>query len=227
MKTRRNHVTMPGKRVRRRQRAQIRRMQKQIDALRNRLCADIAVPVKTGAEAPSAAMIYSSELSAIQRHVLQYPNLETGGELYGWYSETGLPIIAFATGPGTNATHGATRFRADEQYSMAIGRKMVNNGLQNVGSWHSHHKLSLAQPSGIDCGVMQASLSGHDSPLRRFICGIANIVGEKVTFNAYYFSSESGLNYSRVPIVVREWESPVRIGLNKVLGPFEQEGDVI
>lgn len=173
---------------------------------------------------PSAAMIYGSELNAIQNHVLRYPDLETGGSLYGWYSETGLPIIAMATGPGRNATHESTRFHADESYSMAIGRRMVSYGLQHLGEWHSHHVLGLAQPSGIDCRAMQSSLGAPGSPASRILCGIANIVGGRVTFNLFFFSADMGLEYAGTPLVVREGESPVRIGLGKVLGPFEQEG---
>ena len=202
-------------------RARIRRMQKQIDAL---LAGTIGGPTSSNAvnrpKPPSAAMIYESEFQAVQKYVLQYPDLETGGSLYGWYSETGLPIIALATGPGENATHEPTRFHADETYSMAIGRKMVNHGLQHLGEWHSHHTMGLFLPSGIDCHAMQASLSAQASPIRRFLCGIANIVGDKVVFNTYYFSVESGLNYTCTPMVVREGASPMRIGLGRVLGSF-------
>ena len=215
--------TTTGKKARMRLRATIRRMRKQIDALRaeSRVGSACSIaPHRAGP--PSAAMIYGSELHAVQKHVLRYPNLETGGSLYGWYSETGLPIIALATGPGRNATHEATRFHADEQYSMEIGRKMINHGLQHVGEWHSHHTLGLAQPSGVDCRAMEASISG--STARRFLCGIANIVGDKVTFNLFFFSAGSGLDYAGTPLVVREGESPMRTGLGKVLEMFERKG---
>ena len=217
-----------GKKVRMRLRSTIRRLQKRIDAL----CAEngegsTGSIAAYGMKPPSAAMIYGSEFKTICRYVLDYPNLETGGSLYGWYSENGLPIIAFATGPGKNATHEATRFHADEAYSMAIGRKMMFHGAQHLGEWHSHHSLGLATPSGIDCRAMQTSLCAPGSQVRRFLCGIANIVGDKVTFNAYFFTPESGLNYTCPRLVPREGESPLRIGLNKVLGPFEQEGAAI
>ena len=226
MKKQRNHEARSGKRVRRRLRASLRRMQKQIDALRTKIRGGSTNAIVTcRLMPPSAAMVYDSEFQAIQKHVLKYPNLETGGSLYGWYSETGLPIIALATGPGRNAVHESTRFHADEQFSMEIGSKIVNYGLQHVGEWHSHHTLGLAQPSGIDCRAMQASIGS--SPTGRFLCGIANIVGDKVTFNLFFFSTEKGLNYTCPQLVVREGVSPLRIGLCRVLGPIEQEGAVI
>lgn len=224
----RHHRNSPGKRARRRLRAQIRSLSAQVVALRSELLRSPAVYTGAGGgQAPAAAMIYRSEEKSIHKYVLKYPNLETGGSLYGWYSETGLPIIAVATGPGPNAMHEATRFHADEQYSMEIGRKMIKHGLQHVGEWHSHHTLGLAQPSGIDCRAMQASLSAQGSAVRRFLCGIANIVGDKVTFNAYFFTPESGLTYTCPQLVVHEGTSPLRIGLNKVLGPFEWEGETV
>ena len=222
MKKQKTHKTRPGKRVRKRLRASIRRMRKQINALRAEICGGSAnAIVANRPKPPSAALVYDSEFQAIQKHVLKYPNLETGGSLYGWYSETGLPIIALATGPGRNATHEATRFHADEQYSMEIGQKVVNYGLQHVGEWHSHHTLGLAQPSGIDCRAMQASIGC--SPAGRFLCGIANIVGDTVMFNLFFFSTETGLTYAGTPIVVRDGDSPVRIGLDKILGSFEKK----
>ena len=213
-----------GKKVRMRLKSTIKRMQKQIDALRAKSGEGATGSIAAyKMKPPSAAMIYGSELHAVQGHVLRYPDLETGGSLYGWYSETGLPIIALATGPGRNAMHGATRFHADEQYSLEIGHKMINHGLQHVGEWHSHHTLGLAQPSEIDCRAMKAALSG--SKARRFLCGIANIVGDKVTLNLFFFSAEAGLEYTGMPLVVREGESPMRTGLAKVLEMFEQKGE--
>lgn len=222
----RHHRTTTGKKARKRLRANIRRMRKQIDALRAEIRGGSARAEAADAyrpKPPSAAMIYGSELLSVQKDVLLYPNLETGGSLYGWYSETGLPIIAIATSPGRNAKHEATRFHADEQYSLEIGRKMINHGLQHVGEWHSHHTLGLAQPSGIDCRAMKAALSG--SKARRFLCGIANIVGDKVTFNLFFFSDGAGLEYTGMPLVVREGESPMRTGLAKELEMFEQKGE--
>lgn len=222
MEMKKHNGNMPGKRARRRLRAQVRLLRKQVDtmkvAMRGRAIAPIAAELP---RVPSAAMIYASELNAIRQYVLEYPNLETGGSLYGWYSETGLPIIALATGPDRNAMHESTRFHADEQYSMEIGQKVVNYGLQHVGEWHSHHTLGLAQPSGIDCRAMQASIGC--SPAGRFLCGIANIVGDTVMFNLFFFSTETGLTYAGTPIVVRDGDSPVRIGLDKILGSFEKE----
>lgn len=95
-----------------------------------------------------------------------------------------MPIIAVATSPGPKATYEPTRFHADEQYSMEIGRKMIKQELQHVAEWHSHHTLRLVQPSGIDCRAMQASIGC--SLAGRSICGIANIVIATLMFNLFF-----------------------------------------
>lgn len=220
--------TTPGKRARKRLKAEVKRLKEKVDALESAIIRIRGNNVRTGEVAtPSAAMLYESELNAIQRHVLCYPNLETGGSLYGWYSETGLPVIAIATGPGQNARHDSTRFHADEAYSMAVGNQMAAHGLQHLGEWHSHHKISLSQPSAIDCRAMAESLGVHGSPFLRFLCGIANIVGDKVTFGLFYFSTKTGLAYSHTPIVVKNGCSPMRTGIVGTIENINQKGVIL
>lgn len=217
--------TSAGKQARRRLKAEIRRLRRENvrPSARGRpgtvsICsAGMSVP-------PTAAMIYESEMNAIRKYVLEYPDLETGGSMYGWYSETGLPIIALVTGPGRNAMHHEVRFHADEAYSFAVGNAIVEHGLQHVGEWHSHHKINLNHPSGVDCDAMKTSLASPSSPIGRFLCGIANIVEEKVTFNAYFFSRGDGGAYSHTPLVIKPGCSPLRTGLKSHLEAFEKKG---
>lgn len=212
--------TSPGKRARRRQRATIRRLRREVARLRKQehqhaVHANVANTECQTAQfpPPAAAMIYPSEMAVVKYHVLCLPDLETGGSLFGWYSETGLPIIALATGPGKNAKHGATSFHADEEYSFALGSAIAEYGLQHIGEWHSHHRMSLSHPSEIDCNAMQKALGTPSSLTPRFLCGIANILGDEVTLNLYYFSVEQGERYKHVPLEVKGGISLVRAGL--------------
>ena len=217
--------TCPGRRARRRHKAEVKRLRRQIERLTSQSCQGVGQVDNNGpVRPPTAAMIFGSEIEAIRNYVLQYPNLETGGSLYGWYSESGLPIIALVTGPGRNAMHHEVRFHADEAYSFAIGNAIVEHGLQHVGEWHSHHKINLSHPSGIDCDAMRTSLASPSSPVKRFLCGIANIVADKVTFNAYFFSRGSGGAYSHTPLVIKPGCSPLRTGLKSRLEAFEVKG---
>lgn len=218
--------TSPGKQARRRHKAEVKRLRRELERLTSRSCPSVALtagnigPVRP----PSAGMIFRSEIDEISNYVLQYPNLETGGSMYGWYSETGLPIIALITGPGKNAMHHEVRFHADEAYSLAMGNAIVEYGLQHLGEWHSHHMINLNHPSGVDCDAMRTSLALPTSPIRRFLCGIANIVDGKVTFNAYFFSRDNGCSYSHTPLVVKPGCSPMRTGLNGRLETIEKKG---
>jgi hypothetical protein len=44
----------------------------------------------------SKAIIYQSELDYISRCVLDYPNIETGGDLFGFWTYSGFPVIQYA-----------------------------------------------------------------------------------------------------------------------------------
>ncbi len=217
--------TSAGKRTRRRLKAEIRRLKRENMRLSvHGRPGTVSIRSVGMSVPPTAAMMYESEMNAIRKYVLDYPNLETGGSMYGWYSETGLPIIALITGPGRNAMHHSVRFHADEEYSMEFGSAVVDYGLQHIGEWHSHHKMGLNYPSDIDCQAMSNSLSTPNSSTKRFLCGIANIVGSEVTFNAFFFCVESGRRYSHVPIVIKRYDSPIRTGLWRLIKEIERKG---
>jgi len=97
---------------------------------------------------PSYFSIYESELRFIAGTSLAWPDLETGGHLYGLWTAGGRAVVGFATGPSPDATHQATHFAQDVEYFRRITRELHEDyGLQLVGPWHSHHRLALNKPS--------------------------------------------------------------------------------
>lgn len=55
--------------------------------------------IKEDAAFPSPkVIIYKSELDFISRCILDYPNIETGGELLGFWSNQGVPIVLYVIG---------------------------------------------------------------------------------------------------------------------------------
>ena len=217
--------TSPGRQARRRLKAEVKRLKRENERLTVQHRRSVAPSGVNGhISPPSAGMIYESEKKRICDYVMKYPNLETGGSMYGWYSESGLPIIALITGPGKNAMHHEVRFHADEAYSLEIGNAIVGYGLQHLGEWHSHHKMDLNHPSGVDCDAMRTSLASQNSSIGRFLCGIANIAGKEVTFNMYFFSKGNGGSYSHTPLVDQPGCSPLRTGLKTVLEAIEKKG---
>ena len=217
--------TSPGRQARRRLKAEVKRLKRENERLTVQHRRSVAPSGVNGhISPPSAGMIYESEKKRICDYVMKYPNLETGGSMYGWYSESGLPIIALITGPGKNAMHHEVRFHADEAYSLEIGNAIVGYGLQHLGEWHSHHKMDLNHPSGVDCDAMRTSLASRNSSIARFLRGIANLVGKEVTFNMYFFSKGNGGSYSHTPLVDQPGCSPLRTGLKTVLEAIEKKG---
>jgi hypothetical protein len=119
------------------------------------------------------AVIYSSELEYIARCIKDYPNIETGGQLYGAWTASGAPRIIYAIGPGPRANHESAFFNQDVEYLSSVGARLKEYGLQHIGEWHSHHKLGLAQPSGHDARTMQNSIEQLN--LHRLCLCIGNI----------------------------------------------------
>ena len=80
-------------------------------------------------------VIFRSELDYISRCILDYPNIETGGQLFGYWTESGIPVVMFAIGPGVNANHRSTFFNQDVQYLLTVGNALksqfglIHNGI--------------------------------------------------------------------------------------------------
>lgn len=139
--------------------------------------------------APSATkevIVYQSELDYISRCILDYPNMETGGQLFGFYASKGTPVVCYAIGPGRDANHQTTFFNQDIYYLKMIG-KLLNQefGLQHIGEWHSHHQLRLDHPSGYDMQTMHHSIDALH--LGQFLLSIGTTNGESASVNAFSF----------------------------------------
>ena len=66
---------------------------------------DVPARTASGAKRP---IIFRSEMDYISRCILDYTNIETGGQLFGYWTEDGTPVVLFAIGPGANANHKPT-----------------------------------------------------------------------------------------------------------------------
>ena len=87
------------------------------------------------------AIIYQSELDLISRFVMDYPDIETGGDLFGFWTKEGNPVVQYVIGPGKNTTRTAHSFYQDIDYLKKCGNFLNSRfGLEHIGGWHSHHK---------------------------------------------------------------------------------------
>lgn len=156
-----------------------------------------------------AAVIYKSELDYMSRCILDYPKLETGGQLFGYWTSTGTPVVLYAIGPGKNAKHNYTSFFQDMNYLQFVGNELYRKyRLLHIGEWHSHHQLGLAIPSGGDVDTMRYGV-GKPGFSRMLLC-IGNCTDTQTTINPFNFYEKNPREYSRAMWDVVERESPFR-----------------
>lgn len=157
------------------------------------------------------ALVYQSEMDFVSRCILDCPNIETGGELFGFWTATGIPVVLFAIGPGPNANHQATFFNQDVDYLVRVGRGLIRRfGLQHIGEWHSHHQLGLAEPSAHDAQTMTSCINQRH--LGRFLMGLGNCDGDCSTFAAFEFV-EGRKEFRSLPWDVKAGKSPFRVAI--------------
>ena len=171
-----------------------------------------ASPVETigraSADSASVAMVYRSELDYISRCILDSKTIETGGQLFGFWTSTGIPVVLYAIGPGPHANHQCTFFNQDVDYLVKVGKMLLQRyGLQHIGEWHSHHQLGLAHPSGHDASNMQMVID--QKHLGRFLLCIGNCDAHASTLNAFSFL-EGHQDYQHASWLIKEMDSPYR-----------------
>lgn len=141
------------------------------------------------------ATIYKEDLEYISKCMLDYPNIETGGDFFGFWNNLGLPVILYVTGPGEKCYRHSTFFRQDIDFLIEIGSLVYKeHGLQHIGSWHSHHKLGLAVPSHHDCNTMARAIRNNN--LSKFFMILGNITCDGgTTIKGFLFDSENSTKY--------------------------------
>lgn len=151
-------------------------------------------------------VIFLSELDYVSRCILDYPDIETGGQLFGYWTDEGVPVVMYAIGPGRNANHQVTFFNQDVSYLINVGNELRNRyGLHHIGEWHSHHKLGLARPSGHDANTMVSTI--REKRLGQFLLCIGNTDGVTTSFNPFMCDDRE---CSPVAWEVIKADSPVR-----------------
>lgn len=173
------------------------------------------------ADRPSpVAIIYRSELDILSRFILDYPRIETGGQLFGYWTATGSPVVCYTIGPGREAQHNSTSFVQDWNYLETIGKAIYERyRLQHIGEWHSHHQLGLAYPSNGDVNTMKHGVGKPGFP-RLLLCIGNCIKGEKTIVNAFNFHENNPKEYVHAVWDVVDLDSPFRQIVDKELQRF-------
>ena len=171
--------------------------------------------------AATIAVIYRSELDYLSRCIADYPECETGGHLFGYWTVQGVPVILYATGPGPNCMHGSVECHHDHEYYTRIRDILENTiALQHIGDWHSHHQLSLNHPSGGDVHAMLAGVGNQPGMLRRHLMCIGTYNGEETFVDAYTFHQNEVPDYTHAAWTIVEMMSPFRSMADSLLSGF-------
>ncbi len=163
----------------------------------------------------SKAIVYSSELDFISRCILDYPDIETGGDLFGFWTYSGFPVIQYAIGPGPKSYRDWGFFKQDIEYLKIMGKSLrERHGLQHIGEWHSHHTMGLAEPSGHDVNTVIRAINNYN--LGKFFLVIGNIRQKATTVNGFMFRKNDNNNHEHTAWVILESESPIRSDVDQV-----------
>jgi len=161
--------------------------------------------------------IYEGEAERLGRWVRAFRDLETGGELFGLYLPSGAFVVQVVTGPGPNARRTSTSFYQDAAYLRAVGvAAFERHALQHGGTWHSHHALDLAEPSGGDSRTMVRALeSSGASEMMLVIANLSDHRGRPARtgtphVRAFRYRDGDGDDHQSVSWVVLPGESPLR-----------------
>ena len=156
--------------------------------------------------------IYEQDYKELCSWVLRHKKIETGGDLFGLWSDDRRAVIQLALGPGKGCRRSGTSFFQDVKYLEEVGVYLTGSeGLCHIGEWHSHHQLGLARPSGGDEITVWNNMPTYG--LDRFVIFIANIERSKrseavVNIGCFLFEFENRVNgkRQRLPVLPGRFE---------------------
>ena len=164
-------------------------------------CCDLAVPefnrFETGfACNPRELKVYlfPEDCEMMKDLVLRYPNVETGGDLFGLWTSDGDAVLHMVLGPGKNCKRTATSFYQDIPYLQEKGELLTTKYmLCHIGEWHSHHQLHLYEPSHGDSSTV---IRHYPHGTCGFLLIIANILSpDTVHLSPYLYTARSQYDF--------------------------------
>lgn len=145
--------------------------------------------------------MFKEDHQMMQNLVLEYPHLETGGDLFGLWTSNGDAVLHVVLGPGRNCQRTGASFFQDIPYLKRNGELLTQDYmLCHIGEWHSHHQLRLFEPSGGDSSTV---IRNYPRGTRGFLLIIANIVSPReVKLSPYLYTEKSTYGFDEMGKIV-------------------------
>ena len=155
-----------------------------------------------------AVYMFKDDLDMMARLVLLHPFKETGGNLFGLWTDEQEPVVHIVLGPAIGCKRTEVSFYQSIPYLERVGGIVTQEyQLCHIGEWHSHHRLSLSVPSSGDSSTVIRNFP-------RGTCGFLLIIGNilpngNVTLSPYFYK-EGQTSYEKVEIKPLYGRSPFR-----------------
>ena len=145
--------------------------------------------------------MFKEDCQMMENLVLEYPHLETGGDLFGLWTSNGDAVLHVVLGPGRNCERTGASFHQDIPYLKRNGELLTQDYmLCHIGEWHSHHQLRLFEPSGGDSSTV---IRNYPRGTRGFLLIIANILSPReVRLSPYLYTEKSRNGYDEMGKIV-------------------------
>ena len=153
--------------------------------------------------------LFKEDIERIKNWVLQYPDLETGGSLFGLWTSGENPVVHIVLGPAEGCRRTNVSFFQDVGYLQRVGELLTTQYmLCHIGEWHSHHCMRLSHPSEGDVSTV---VRNYPQGACGFLLMIANIMSEStVTISPYKFQERTRTSYQAGKVVILDGDSPFR-----------------
>lgn len=145
--------------------------------------------------------MFQEDYQMMENLVLEYPHLETGGDLFGLWTSNGDAVLHVVLGPGRNCKRTGASFHQDIPYLKRNGELLTQDYmLCHIGEWHSHHQLRLFEPSGGDSSTV---IRNYPRGTSGFLLIIANILSPReVKLSPYLYTEKSTYGYDEMGKIV-------------------------
>ena len=146
--------------------------------------------------------MFEEDRQMMEKLVLRYPDVETGGDLFGLWTTEGDAVLHIVLGPGKNCRRTEVSFHQDIPYLQRNGELLTEKYmLCHIGEWHSHHQLRLFEPSKGDSSTV---IRNYPSGAKYgFLLIIANITArDKVKLSPYLYKERSTYTYDNAGEVI-------------------------